>query len=236
MSIELVMSSPLLLLSIFPSIRVFSNESALHISPSNEYSELISFRIDWLDLLTVQGPLTSLQHHNSKASNLWHTDFFMVQLSPAHFCVGGCNRCTSARPRRATPRPRSGAEAGRTPCPKGSGQKELPHVQGQGLQLREPGHDGAGTAEKSYPIPRSGVAAERSYPTPKARGGGQEDLPHTPTPQARGGGWEELPHVPTPEIRGGSQENQPHVQGVAAVQVQEGLEELSHIEGQEGQR
>ena len=102
MSFELVMPSnhlilchPLLLLpSIFPSIRVFSNESVLHIrwpkywsfsfsiSPSNEYSGLISFRIDWLDLLAVQGTLKSLlQHHNSKAFILWHLAFFMVQLS-----------------------------------------------------------------------------------------------------------------------------------------------------------
>ena len=91
MSIESVMPSnhlilcrPLLLLpSIFPSIRVFSNESALHIrwpkywsfsfsiSPSTEYSGLISFRIDWFDLLAVQGALKSLQHHNSKALILW---------------------------------------------------------------------------------------------------------------------------------------------------------------------
>ena len=102
MSIESVMPSnhlllcrPLLLLpSIFPRIRVFSNESALHIrwpkywsfsfniSPSNEHSGLISFRIDWLDLLAVQGTLKSLlQHHSSKASILWHSAFFIVQLS-----------------------------------------------------------------------------------------------------------------------------------------------------------
>ena len=84
----------LLLPSVFPSIRVFSNESALHIrwpkywnfsfsnSPSNEYSGLISFRIDWLDLLAVQGTLKSLlQHHSPKASILRHSVFFMVQLS-----------------------------------------------------------------------------------------------------------------------------------------------------------
>ena len=83
-----------LLPSIFPSIRVFSNESTLcirwpkywsfsfSISPSNEYSGLISFRMDWLDLLGVQGTLKSLfQHHSSKASVLWHSAFFMVQLS-----------------------------------------------------------------------------------------------------------------------------------------------------------
>ena len=102
MSIESVMPSnhlilchPLLLLpSIFPSITVFSNESALHIrwpkywrfsfniSPSNEHPGLISFRMDWLDLLEVQGTLKSLlQHHSSKASILRHSAFFIVQLS-----------------------------------------------------------------------------------------------------------------------------------------------------------
>ena len=102
MSIELVMPSnhlilchPLLLLpSIFPSIRVFSNESALRIrwpkylsfslsiSPSNEYSGLISFRMDWFNLLAVQGTLKSLiQHHSSKASILQRSAFFTVQLS-----------------------------------------------------------------------------------------------------------------------------------------------------------
>ena len=98
--IELVMPSnqfilchPLLLLpSIFPRLRVFSNKSALHIkgpkywsfsiSPSIEYSGLISFRMDWLDLLAVQGTLKSLfQHHSSKASILWLSAFFLVQLS-----------------------------------------------------------------------------------------------------------------------------------------------------------
>ena len=109
MSVESVMPSnhlilccPLLLpLSIFPSIRVFSNESVLHIrwpkywsfsfsiSPSNEYSGLISFRMDWLDLLAVQGTLKSLlQHHSSKASILWHSAFFLVQLSHPYMTSG----------------------------------------------------------------------------------------------------------------------------------------------------
>ena len=100
MSIELVMSSNhlilclllLLLPSIFPSIRVFSNESVLHIrwpnyrsfsfniSPSNEYSGLISLRIEWFDLLAVQGTLKSLlQNHSWKSSILWHSAFLMVQ-------------------------------------------------------------------------------------------------------------------------------------------------------------
>ena len=109
MSIESVMPSshlilcrPLLLLPpISPSIRVFSNESALcmrwpkfwsfsfNISPSNEYPELISFRKDWLDLLAVQGTLKSLfQHHNSKASILQHSGFFIVQLSHPYMTTG----------------------------------------------------------------------------------------------------------------------------------------------------
>ena len=95
------LSSPLLPSSIFPSIRVFSNESALHIrwpkywsfsfsiSPSNEYFGLISFRIDWLDLLAVQGTLKSLlQHHSSKASILWLSAFFIVQLSHPYMITG----------------------------------------------------------------------------------------------------------------------------------------------------
>ena len=99
---HLILCHPLLLLlSIFPSIRIFSNESALHIrwskywsfsfsiSPFNEYSGLISFRMDWLDLLAVQGTLKSLlQHHSTKASVLWHWSFFMVQLSLAHMTTG----------------------------------------------------------------------------------------------------------------------------------------------------
>ena len=109
MSIESVMPSnhlilcrPLLLLpSIFPSIRGFSSESALritwpkywrfsfNISPSNEHSGLISFRMDWLDLLAVQGTLKSLlQHHSSRASILWCSPFFIVQLSHPYMTIG----------------------------------------------------------------------------------------------------------------------------------------------------
>ena len=99
---HLILCCPLLLLpSIFPSIRVFSSESVLHIrwpeywsfslsiSPSNEYSGLISFRIDWFDLLAVQGTLKSLlQHHSSKASILWPSVFFIVQLSHPYMSIG----------------------------------------------------------------------------------------------------------------------------------------------------
>ena len=109
MSIESVMPSnhlivchPLLFSpSIFPSIRVFSTESVLcirwpkywsfsfSISPSNEYSGLISLRMNWLDLLAVQGTLKSLlQHHSSKASILWHSAFFTVQLSHPYLTTG----------------------------------------------------------------------------------------------------------------------------------------------------
>ena len=99
---HLILCHPLLLLpSILPSIRVFSDESALRIgwpkywsfsfsiSPSNEYPGLISFRIDWLDLLAVQGTLKSLlQHHSSKASILRHSAFFIVQLSHSYVTTG----------------------------------------------------------------------------------------------------------------------------------------------------
>ena len=99
---HLILCHPLLLLpSIFPSIRVFSTESALHIrwpkywsfsfsiSLSNEYSGLVSFRIDWLDLPVVQGTLKSLlQHHSSKASTLRRSAFFMVQLSHPYTTTG----------------------------------------------------------------------------------------------------------------------------------------------------
>ena len=99
---HLILCRPLLLPpSIFPSIRVFSNESVLHIrwpkywsfsfsiSPSNEYSGLISFRMDWLDFLIVQGTLKSLlQHHSSKASILWCSAFFIVQLSHRYMTPG----------------------------------------------------------------------------------------------------------------------------------------------------
>ena len=109
MSVELVMPSShlilyrplLLLLLIFPSIKVFSNESALcirwpkywsftfNISPSNEHSGLISFRMDWLDLLAEQGTLKSLlQHHTSEASILCHSAFFIVQLSHPYMTTG----------------------------------------------------------------------------------------------------------------------------------------------------
>ena len=99
---HLILCCPLLLPpSIFPIIKIFSNESVLHIrwpkywsfnfsiSPSNAYSGLISFRIDWFDILAVQGtPKSLLQHHSSKASILQHSAFFIVQLSHPHMTTG----------------------------------------------------------------------------------------------------------------------------------------------------
>ena len=99
---HLILCHPLLLLpSVFPSIRIFSNESPLRIrlpkywsfsfsiSPSNEHPGLISFRMDWLDLLAGQGTLKSLlQHHSPKSSILWHSAFFIVQLSHPYMTIG----------------------------------------------------------------------------------------------------------------------------------------------------
>ena len=104
---HLILLCPLLCLpSVLPISRVFSNESIFHIrrpkywsfsfsiSPSNEYSGLISFRMDWLDLLEVQGTLKSLlQHHSSKASILWCSAFFIVQLSNPYMTTGGEKTC-----------------------------------------------------------------------------------------------------------------------------------------------
>ena len=99
-SIHLTLCCPLLLLpTTFPNIRIFSNESVLHvrwpkywsfsISPSKDYSGLILFRMDWFDLLAVQEILKSLlQHHSSKASILWHSPFFIVQLSHPYMTTG----------------------------------------------------------------------------------------------------------------------------------------------------
>ena len=100
LSNHLILCRPVLLPSVFPSIRVFSNESVLcfrwpkywsfsfSVSPPNEYSGLISFRIDWFDLLAVQGTLKSLQHYSSKASIFQLSAFFIVQLSHPYMTPG----------------------------------------------------------------------------------------------------------------------------------------------------
>ena len=129
-------------------------------------------------------------------------------IAPCHRAGGYDGRAIAAiaRQRGATPRPRSGAEAGRTPCPKGGGQEELPHVRGQGQWPRVPGCDGRRNGGEELPtseirgggreeLPcvrgqgqrprgdtsrmRPGVVAGRSYPMPEARRGGREDQPHT---------------------------------------------------------
>ena len=87
--------------------------------------------------------------------------------------------------------------------------------------------------QRSYPASEVRGGEERSYPGSEVRGGGQEEIPHAPSPRPGAmGGWSN----PTPEARGGGRGNQPHVQGAVAARVQESLEELSHIEGQEGRQ
>ena len=141
-SSHLILCRPLLPLPpILPSIRVFSNESTLcmrwpkywsfsfSISPSIEHPGLISFRMDWLDLLAVQGTLKSLlQHHSSKASILWHSVFFTVQLSHPYMTTGKTIACSTFKVRRA-------------------GREEIPLIQGKEQQLHF-----AGAAMKRYPV------------------------------------------------------------------------------------
>ena len=101
---------------------------------------------------------------------------------------------------------------GATPHPGLGGGREEPHsVRGQGWQRED-------------------------LPASEFRGSGREEIPNAPKPEASGGGQEELPHAPTPKARVSGREDQPHAQGAVAVWAQEGLEELSHVEGQEGQQ
>ena len=126
--------------------------------------------------------------------------------------------------------------------------EEPPHVRGQGQKPGGP-HARRAAAKRSYPVsevrggdersyPASKVRGgnERSYPASEVRGGSQEEIPQAPKPEARGHGREELPHAPMPEAKAGDREEQPHVQGAVAAWAQEGLEELSHFEGQEGRQ
>ena len=129
-------------------------------------------------------------------------------------------------------------EAGKTPCPKGGGQEELPHVRGQGGRPRgDTQRPRSGAATRGDTLrPRLGAADGRRYPTPLSprpgvTGGRSYLTPPCPRPGATA-----RRSNPMPEARGGGREDQPHVQGAVAAPAQEGLEELSHVEGQEGRR
>ena len=128
-------------------------------------------------------------------------------------------------PRGVIPRPRSGAAAESTRLRRHrNGGEELPRVRGQG---RRPGGD--------TPRPQARGQGRRREELPRVRGQGRRPGGETPRPkpEARDDGREELPHAPKPEAKGGGLEEQPHDQGAVAARAQEGLEELSHIEGQE---
>ena len=101
----------------------------------------------------------------------------------------------------------------------------------KGQQPRVPDCDCAGTAERSYPVSEVRGAAERSYPVSEVRGGSREEIPQAPSPRPRVAAGRSNP---TTEARGSGREDQPHIQGAVAARAQEGLEELSHVEGQEG--
>ena len=144
------------------------------------------------------------------------------------------------RPRGVTPRPRSGAAAKSTRLQRHrNGQEELPRIRGRGGSREEiPSVRGQGwrPGEATPRLHAQGQGrwwgGDTTRPKPDARGGGLEEIPNAPKPEAKGGGGEE--HHMT-EARGGGQEDQTHIQGAVAARAQEGLEELYHIEGQEGQ-
>ena len=148
----------------------------------------------------------------------------------AHRSAGGCDGRATEQPRGATPRLRSGAEARRTPCPKGGSQEELPHVRGQGQWPRVPDCVGAETAERSYPA--SEVSGGGLEEIPSIRGQGQRLGGATPRPHARGQRW--WPEGTTHDQGQGRRREE--LPGAVAARAHEGLEELSHIEGQEGQQ
>ena len=114
--------------------------------------------------------------------NTYHLTWVSLTLDVGYLFTTAPAKCSHLRPRGATPCLRSRAEAGKTPCPKGGGQEELPHVRGQGQWPRVPACDGAGTAE-------------RSYPTSKARGGGREELPCIQGQGRRPGGATPPPRI-----------------------------------------
>ena len=108
---------------------------------------------------------------------------------------------------------------------RGCGGEEIPYA---------PKPEARGGSREEQPTPEARGSDERSYPASEVRGGGQEEISHAPS--QRPGAQEELPHGPMPKAKGGGREDQPHVQGALAARAQEGLEELSHDEGQEGRR
>ena len=133
----------------------------------------------------------------------------MVDVIGIYLALSSCDGLAKAQPRGATPRPQSGAEAERTPCPKGGGQEELLHVRGQGQRLTVPDCNGAGTAKRNYPgsearggggeeIPSVGGQGPRREELPCIRGQGRRLGGGTlcPKPEAKGGGGEEQPHNP----------------------------------------
>ena len=168
------------------------------------------------------------------------------------------------RPRGVTPRPRSGRVANRRyPASEVRGSDERRHQTSEvrvgderrypvskvrgGDERRYPMSEVRGGDERSYTMSEVRGGEDRSYPESKVRGSGREELPHAPRPEARGDGWRSYPtplsprqrvaagrNNPMTKARGGGQEDQPHVQRAVAARAQEGLEELSHIEGQEG--
>ena len=166
------------------------------------------------------------------------------------------------QPRGVTPRPRSGAAAensrlqrrmnGLEELPRvgvqGRQREELPRIRGQGWRREElPVSEVRGCDERSYPASEVRGGYQKSYPMSKVRGHSQEEIPYTPSPRrgAMGGRSYPMPlsprpraaamkSNPTPEARGGGREDQPHIQGAMAAWAQEGQEELSNVEGQEG--
>ena len=113
---------------------------------------------------------------------------------------------------------------------RGRSQKD-PMPEGRQPRGVTPHPRSGGTAERRYPASEVRVGDKRSYPTSEVRGGGREEIPYTPSPRPGAAGRRSNP---TPEARGSGRDDQPHVQGAVAAQAQEGLEELSHVEGQEG--
>ena len=108
-----------------------------------------------------------------------------------------------------------------------------PKISNTFFEVPYPASEVRGGDERSYPTSKVRGGEEKSYPASEVRGRGREEIPHTPSPRPVAAGRRSYP---TPEARGGSREDQPHVQGAVVARAQEGLEELSHVEGQEGWR